>query len=233
VRTLAEQRHAKALSERQSEFARKSAEYEATIRKHQEAALGYENRLKADGRVDKSEYQKAVEEADNWRKIAAGMEDPRIKEFSDKHGTLQKELEAAQKEIAQYKEKQAEAEFRRMVDANPVLKSKEGMDSFIAMVELGWDDEAAVDLAGMSVTQRQKALEFANRYKLGPGQHKLATEFVKGQSVKPSGPSDGALAVGDPKPSDEKPYRNSGPVDMDEARRRAAANAVRAAGGRK
>lgn len=186
----------KLIAQKDAENIRRQAEYEAQIKAHNGRIAEYEKRLAGDGRTDRSEYDKVAQERDHWRKIAGGMEDPRIAEFVQKESDYKAKLTEAEKRLAEYAEKEEQASARKILDANPHLKNKATWDEFMVMLADGWDDEAAAILVKLPPEGRKAATEYANKYKLGEGQHLIAAEWAAGKFKPSSGePSKGAMAL--------------------------------------
>ena len=191
----------------------------------------YQTSLKGTGMVKVAELESARQEMENWKKIAAGMADPRLSEYQAKVKDYETRMEVLSSEKRTLEDAAETQRARSLMDANPHLKTKATFNSFMELLEVGWEDEVAARLAPMSKEDRGEALGYATKYKLSPEQQPLALEWLeakrKGAGGGKQGPSEGAEVVGFTSDNASGRSGRSGPIDMRSAREAAAGRALR------
>lgn len=221
-----------------AEQARQKAEWDAQKtawqREREQERLGwrakeseYAGQLKGTGMVKAAELEAARQEMENWKKIAAGMADPRLAEYEGKVKDYETKLAALASEKKALEDAAETQRARSLMDANPHLKVKATFDSFMELIEVGWEDDVAAKLAPMSKEERAEALEYALKYKLAPEQQPLALEWIEGKRRGSAKPSEGADVVGFVPENSSGRTGRGGPVNLSAAREAAAGRALR------
>lgn len=156
---------------------------------------------------DLTDWQQGKEELERqlaiYKALASGDDDPRLTELQTTHDTLQKEKAALNEQLEQLKKHYQQTleegdrswltEFKER--HKDIYQDNTKRADLLALVNAGWEPEAAVELVDCPDDVREAAAEIAKTRRLSEDQHKLAVEYARMKLQSSATPRPAALAT--------------------------------------